>query len=342
MNFARFLFLSKTAKQNKLLLAIKAMKKHLVFKGAKFELYTPTLNPDHLVVVFGQSHPVLTGKINNKQLKQIAGCQSRLVLYYAYFHSAFGIQTYGGEGLHGDAHELYLSVGNAAPMYESAMKQFFPGVEKAKIALDQMHQVARKVIFYFGGLWRDALRMKDDKNTRKYAQAVDGQAFYDFLTPANITVYPVEGEKQYQHVLQNVRKLEQEIVSMENNYDFRVAKSKLGKTRKMSDFSQKELDLIKKHQSLVKRFNKVLGSDFRERATLELMRERAEGAEIAVFTMGVAHRKNYFKLVNSFLKNTRTAFLFVRAPELRPKYWLQILVLLGVLVGLGLLWSWLT
>ena len=316
------------------------MKKSGVFRGAKFDLYTPTLDPQHLVVVFGQSHPVLTGKINNRQLKQIVGCQSRLVMYYAYFHGTYGIKKFGGEGLHGDVNDLYLSVGKTGPLYEAAMKQFFPGLTKEKMTWRDMYDTAKKIIFYLGGLWRDALRTKNDPEIRKYAQTVDGQAYYDFLTPADIVIYPVEGEKQYQHVLENVKKLEREIEAMDNNYDYRVAKSKLGKTNKRSDFSEKEIRLLKQRGELVKEFNRVLGSDFRERATMQIMRERADKEEITVFTMGVAHRKNYRKLVNEYLKNTRTAFLFVRAPELIPRYWVGIVGLLGLLGFLGLVWGW--
>jgi hypothetical protein len=342
MNFSKFLIFSKKAKKNHLIQAISTMKKHPAFKGAKFDLYTPTLNPQHLVVVFGQSHPVLTGKINNRQLRQITGCQSRLVMYYAYFHGTHKIQKFGGEGLHGDANDLYLAAGKATPLYADAMKRLFPGLTKEKMTWQDMYDSAKKIVSYFGDLWRSALRIKNEADTRRYAQAVDGQAFYDFLTPANIVVYPVEGEKQYQHVLENVRRLEKEIVAIENNYDYRTASSKLKKTNKRSAFTDKEINLLKQRGKLVKEFNRVLGSDFRERATMEIMRERADKEEIVVFTMGVAHRKNYFKIVNSYLKNTRTAFLFVRPPELVPRYWIQILGLLGVLVGLGLIWSWLT
>ena len=341
MNFSKFLIFSKKAKKNRVIQAVLGMKKSGVFKGAKFDLYTPTLNPQHLVVVFGQSHPVLTGKINNRQLKQITGCQSRLVMYYAYFHGTYEISKFGGEGLHGDVNDLYLSIGSAGPLYTAAMKRFFPGLTREKMTWQNMSETAKKNISYLGGLWRNALRMKNDSEIRKYAQTVDGQAYYDFLTPADIVVYPVEGETQYQHVLENVKKLEREIVAMDNNYDYRVAKSKLGRTNKRSDFSDKEIRLLKEHGKLVKEFNRVLGSDFRERATMEIMRERADKEEIVVFTMGVAHRKNYKKLVNEYLKNTRTAFLFVRAPELIPRYWVQIVGLLGLLVGLGLIWSYL-
>ncbi len=338
MNFAKLLVFSGKAKQNPVIQMVRAIRKHPVFRGAKFDFYTPSLNPEKLIVVFGQAHPVLTGKISNKQLRQITGCQSRLVSYYAFFHSQFGMTKFGGEGLHGDANALYLSAGAATPLFDEAVQHLHLDVQKAGMSWNSMLALAQKVISHIGGLWRDALRMSNKRDIERYAQAVDGQAFYDYLSPAQIAMYPVEGETQYQHVLQNVRKLEQEIVALENNYDFRVAKSKLGRTNKRKDFSDKELDLLKKHQLLVKEFNRVLGSDFRERATMDIMRERADKEPLVVFTMGVAHRKNYKKLLHAYFSNTRTAFLFIRAPELVPKYWMQIVGLLVVLVGLGAIW----
>lgn len=307
--------------------AVQDMKLHPIFKGARFDLFSPVSDPKHLIVVLGQSHPVLTGSVNNSQLNQIVACQAKLTLIYAFFHAKFGINNFGGEGLYGDKNELYVAGGKTKPIFNETYVKFFPEKDAERLSLDEVYDVARKILTYFGSLWRDALRSKNPEMTAKYAALVDGKALYDYLTPDSITVYPVEGEQQYQFVLQNVRKLEQEIVALENNFDYRVAASKLKKTRKRKDFTDKEIDLLKKRAALVKEFNSILGSDFRERATLELMRDRAESAFISVFTMGVAHKRNYFQLVRQYLGNTQTAFLFITPPEIRYGFgWVTVLL----------------
>jgi hypothetical protein len=201
-----------------------------------------------------------------------------------------------------------------------------------------MHQVAKKILGYFGDRWREALRYNKPKDTASFASALDGTAFYDFLTPAYITVFPVEGEKQYQYVLKNIRDLEQQINRIEADSDYLTGAAKLKRREKGQKYTDKEIEMIKKKNSLVKEFNKILGSDFRERATLELMREKAADDKLVVFTMGVAHRKNYLRLVNSYLKGTKTAFLFVKAPELRPSYLRSIIILVAVLGVAAVIW----
>ena len=103
-----------------------------------------------------------------------------------------------------------------------------------------------------------------------------------------------------------------------------------------NEVKRAELEAVKQYNALVKEFNAVIGSDVREQATLEILGKKSLSSHLVVFTMGVGHRKNYLKLVDVYLKDSKTAFLFITPPELLTNWLLllglPLLILLGLLL----------
>lgn len=322
--FARF-------KKNKtpLLKSYFETKSHPVFKGARFDAYLPSFSPDRMIILLGQMHTVLSGSISNRVRRNIVACQARLLSYYAYFENIHHITSFGGEGevegaFVGDDQKSF-------ELYKNLEKKF---MMKGPYSMETLPEVAQKILSELGVLWQEELQRKSDqKLVSNLAFAISGQTLFDYLRNGAIQSYPIEGEKPYQRVLQGITELGRVISNVENSYEMRVVRQRGGKA-----ISDKESAVVKEYNSLVGQFNTLIKSDIRERATLEILREKSRAQPLMVFTMGVGHRKNYLRLVNEYFAESNTMFVFISAPELLLSWWKLIgipLLILAVLFGIG-------
>ena len=327
MNF-RFLF-HFLKKENPILKTISGLKRHRAFTTSRFDLYLPTIHPDHLIVLLGQMHTVFSGSISNRERKKIVACQTRLVEFYEYFYTVHGISSFGSEGMYegfSGADDL-----RSFKLYQGVMKTL--KLEKPS-SKEQLLPVAQQILSELGRLWQEELKSSSDISVlQNLAMAVSGQTLFDYLHEGNINSFPIEGERQYKRVLEGISALGKEIERVENTYEMRVVRQRDGKAS-----NEKETQAVRNYNALVKEFNGVIGSDIREKATLDILRERSNNAPMTVFTMGVGHRKNYLKLASEFFGGSNTAFLFITPKELLPNWWCILgLPFLALMLVIGLL-----
>ena len=318
MNLSFLSRFSKSRKSNAIFQIVDHIQKHPVFKGARIDVFTPTLHPEKLIVLLGQMHTVWKGRIGNRERKKIVNCQARLCSYYAYFEQFHNVAEFGGEGIYAGLQTSFrdrLIFG----LYELIRNKL--GVPR-DIRLEQISSAARDILKELGAEWHQELRAQNDlKKIQMYAGAVSGQTLFSYLNDGRIRVYPIEGEKDYQNVLRGIDNLGRRIEKLEQSYEMKVVRQRGGRPKNSA-----ELEAVKQYNALVKEFNAVIGSDVREQATLEILRKKSLSSHLVVFTMGVGHRKNYLKLVDVYLKDSKTAFLFITPPELLTNW----LLLLGL------------
>jgi hypothetical protein len=335
MNISFLSRFSKTRKTNAVLKVIDAMRDSKVFRRSRLDVYSANIRPKKLVIVLGQMHTVWKGsKIGNKERNKIISCQARLCQYYAYFYQFHQVQAFGGEGIY-KGMDAHFSQQVSAKLYQE--------IEERQsiahpVAQEHLGEVAGKILSDLGGQWHESLRGADLKKVQHLAASVSGQTLFHYLSDGKAQAYPIEGEKAYQHVLAGITHLGDQIAKLEQKPAFRYVKQRGGKVK-----SQEEAQAVMQYNALVKEFNRLIGSDIRERATFELLREKSQNDPLLIYTMGIAHRKNYLNIVDEMLKNTDVAFVFVTPPELLVSWWVKIwipvviLILLvwlnGVLVG---------
>ncbi|MDP3976311.1 MAG: hypothetical protein Q8P95_05355 [bacterium] len=326
-------FLTRFRKSNNEVLRwIRQMKKSPVFKRARFDVYSPSLNPQRLVILLGQMHTVWKGKIGDRERKKIVGCQARLCSYYAFLRQTHGLTEFGGEGMYEglDVEAMHLT---CAPLYKEMEKRL--GLPE-QVAVEELARTAGKILWELGKEWQRELRLQRNvPRIQLYAAAVSGQTLFHFLCEGDVRVYGIEGEQAYQHVLENINHLGEQMRKLEDTYEMRIVKQQGGRAR-----DEKQVETVKQYNALVKEFNRVIGSDIRERATMEILLEKSQTAPLVVFTMGVGHRKNYLQLVNEYFKDSSTAFVFVTPPELLVNWWVAIGVPLLILIGVVIANGW--
>ncbi|MDP2691956.1 MAG: hypothetical protein Q8O95_06175 [bacterium] len=333
MNLAFFSRFSKHRKVNSVFQILSQMRRHPVFRWARFDVYTPTLHPKKLILLLGQVHTVWKGKIGNRERRKIVNCQARLCSYYAYLEQFHQVRQFGGEGIYDGLESRFYDQVSFALYQEMEEKLGF----HRPVLLDQITAVAKKILKELGEEWHKVLLdQRDLSRIQRLSAAVSGQTLFNFLSEGRVRVYPIEGEGAYQHVLQGISQLGARISKLENTSEFRMVRQRGGKSK-----SVKESEVILQYNALVKEFNQVIGSDLRERATMEILRKKAEEDSLVVFTMGVGHRKNYLRLVDEYLRGSGVAFVFVTAPELRVSWWIVIVVPMVILGGLMFLGWWL-
>jgi len=316
MNLAFFSRFSKTRKTNGTFRIVDHIRKHPVFKKSRVDLYTSDFHPEKLVVLLGQMHTVWKGKIGNRERKKIVKCQARLCSYYAYFEQFHNINKFGGEGLY-DGLEISYRDTASFDLYRQLEKKL--SIQRP-VRLEQLAKVASRILAELGKDWHNELRLQRNlKRIQVYAAAVSGQTLFNFLNEGRIRVFPVEGERAYQHVLEKINHLGDRIAKLEQSYELKVVRQRGGKVK-----TEKESEVIKQYNALVKEFNRIIGSDLRERATMDILKEKSELEKVVVFTMGVGHRKNYLKLADQFFRGKKTAFVFITPPELLINWWIAI------------------
>lgn len=332
MNHSFFARFSKHRKTNEVLRSLDALKSSAVFRGARCDTYLPTLQPTRLIVLLGQVHTVWKGKIGNRERKNIVNCQARLCAYYEYFEQFHGVREFGGEGLY-EGVETSFSDGACFQLYAEIEKKL---EIQRPVPIEQIPRVAKDILGELGRRWHEAILEKSDlQKIQLYAAAVSGMTLFNFLNDEKVHVFPVEGESAYRQVLSGVNRFGEEIEKLDQTSEMRSIRQRGGKVK-----TQQELQVLKRYNKVVEDFNRVLTSDIRERATLELMMEKASQSPVVVFTMGVGHRKNYLRMVPSVVRGSTTAFLFVTPPELRPNLWLLIGLPVLILVVLVVINTW--
>lgn len=294
---------------------LRQLKKSDVFKGARFDVFSPKAESKKIVFILGQVHTVWRGNIGNRERNNIVRCQERLCRYYGYFAEVLDLRSFGSEGMY---------EGLQTSSQDRRCFQLYREVEK-KVG-------AEKILPELGKRWHQELReKKDEEALRLYASAVCGQTLFQYFQRGKVVSYPIEGEAAYQYVLRGVNHLGERIRKLEDSSEFRAVKQRGGKTK-----DEKEVEKIRQYNALVREFNAVIGSDLRERATLGLLRERLSHDDLVVLTMGVGHRENYRRLAPDFCEANDAAFVFVTPPELLLSWWWMIGI--PVLVLIVLIW----
>ncbi|MGE3278999.1 MAG: hypothetical protein AB7J40_04390, partial [Candidatus Altimarinota bacterium] len=304
------------------------LKKHTVFRRARFDVVLPDQPPEKMVILLGQVHTVWKGKIGNRERKQIVRCQSRLCSYYAYFEQFLQVRSFGGEGIY---------EGLNTSFHDEQNFRLYRDIERKiqlqhPIPLEKLSEAAERMLHELGREWhRELLNQNNLKNIQLLAAAVSGQSLFNYLRDGQIDMYPIEGELAYRRVLEGITRLGHQIEKLEQTEEIRAVRSRDGKAK-----TEKEAEKILHLNALIQEFNRVIGSDIRERATFEILRQKSEQDSAVIFTMGIGHRKNYLSLVKEYFGESSTVFVFITAPELLINWWLTIGVPITILLILSL------
>lgn len=333
MNYWRFRGLSRVAQRNHVFRIIDVFRNHLVMKGARLDVACGIADPQKVVIILGQVHTVWRGKIGHRERRQIVACQARLCSYYALFEELYDLTEFGGEGLY-EGVSTDFADRKCFELYEPIRRRLV--ADNRVLTPEELPTVAVKILDELAKRWQEELRHQRDIGTlRLYASAVSGQTLFNFLTPNEIRVFGVEGEEAYRKVLKVVDELGERLAQLEQTHAFRAVRQRNGKVQ-----TSKERDAVLLYNELAEQFNRMIKSDIRERATLELLVEKAKKADMTVLTMGYGHRKNYLRLARRSLKGTDIAFVFLTPPELLPHLWLRIGVPVLFLLTFGIVWWW--
>jgi hypothetical protein len=306
----------KWKKMNHAVQTIDAIKKHPVFKRSRIDHFLPGQAPENLVILLGQVHTVWKGRIGNRERKLIVRCQARLCSYYAYFERFLGVRKFGGEGIYEGLNTSFHDAKNFQLYRELEKKMRI----QHPVSLENISDEAEKILHELGKEWhRELLSQSDIKKIQLYSSAVSGQSLFNYLRDGRIEMYPIEGEKEYQRVLEGVNILGRQIEQLENSEEIKMVRARGGKVK-----TEEEAEKVRSLNSIVKEFNRVIGSDIREKATFEILRQKVESEPVVIFTMGVGHRKNYLSLLKKNFGESATAFVFITPPELLINWWLAI------------------
>jgi len=313
-------------KTNSTVQTIEQLKRHPVFKRARFDVILPDQPPQKMVILLGQVHTVWKGKIGNRERKQIVRCQARLCSYYAYFERFLQVRSFGGEGIY---------EGLNTSFHDDQNFQLYREIERKiqlqhPIALEKLPEVAEGILQELGREWhRELLNQISLKRIQLFAGAVSGQSLFNYLRDGQIEMYPIEGELAYRRVLEGINRMGRQIEKLEQTEEIRAVRSRDGKAK-----TEKEAGKVEHLNALIQEFNRIIGSDIRERATFEILRQKIENTPIAIFTMGIGHRKNYLSLVKDYFGESTTAFVFVTAPELLVNWWLMVGIPIVILLNI--------
>lgn len=322
---------SRASSSNAIMKMIREMRSHSVFKRARFDVYSGTLKPKKMVVLLGQVHTVWKGKIGNRERNMIVRCQARLCSYYAFFEGVYDVRSFGGEGIYEGLNTSFHD--------QFSFQLYQQQLDRLEISLPvdirNLPEVSTRILNGLAHEWHDQLRRQTSlERIQQLAGAVSGQSLFQFLNGRKVEVFPVEGQQAYRKVLMAINALGAQIEKLESTESFRYVKQRGGNIK-----TEKEAQVIQQYNALVKEFNHMIGSDIRERATFEILKERAEQERVVVFTMGVGHRSRYLQLANEYFSDQEIAFVFITPPELLPRWKVIIGVPLLVLITL-LFVSW--
>ncbi len=327
MNTSRLARWTKAWDTNPIWAQIKQLRSAELFRGARFDIFSSTTNPQRLIVLLGQVHTVWSGSISNRQRQQIVRCQARLASYYDHFIHRHQVNRFGAEGLY-EGIDTRFSDQQVFQLYRESEKQLKirPGDHEQGI-----YAVAVRLFAHLGAKWQEALRFRHStKLIQQLAASVSGQTLLNYWMEGQLETYPVEHQRAYQQVLKGVNQLGQQIQKLQNTQEIRFVVQRGGKAT-----NAKEAQAVRQLNALIIRHNKLLGSDIRERATFTLLLEEVEKSSPVVFTMGIGHRRNYIKLCSEFLKGSDTAFVVVTPPELRVSWLIKLgLPILGLFLVL--------
>jgi len=309
------------------------LKKSSTFKRAHFRVYIPNKHSKKVIIALGQVHTVLTGRISGRTAKKIAKNQARLYMYYRYFFRKIKIAFFGEEGV---THQVTSGLFR----YNlDGLNQSLSTMEKEYIKSGKGdYGGLKKILIRLSLKWQSMLSMFQNSPAQvsPYANVVSGATLYS-LENSDVSFFAIEGEKSYRFVLNKITSLEQDISRAKSDFAFKEAVAKGYKK-----LTQNEYNAVKICNAKVKLFNQILGSTLRDEATLQSFKDRLLNQDVLVYTIGMAHEKNLFKLANGMLKDDNISLIMIMSPELwfwkAVLKWIKLVFWMMMFFGIVVLW----
>lgn len=340
MNIYPFRIFISEEKKGAALKFIESLKKAETFKHARFDVFIPHAATSKVIICLGQKHTVHRGRVSKWGAKHTAKVQARLFEYYRYFHHKWNVHSFGAEGV------IANGKGSKYRYHDELLENALSSkeIEQLKAEDEAVHlDTVTKILKRLAVEWYRKMKIfghdltYGQREIAPYASAVNGLRLYNYLAE-NVTFYPIEGESAYMQVSAGVQKNQEEMIRMESDRFYRSAREK-----KWKNLTKEEYDATVKYNLLVKDFNKVIKSNYREKASLALALENLSHTNVGepaltVFTMGIGHRTNYKWLVPRYLKSADSAFVLITAPELW--WWKHVIVRsceILLLIGFGVM-----
>lgn len=253
-------------------------------------------NLDRLVIGIGQVHPVLTGRYNFWQARQIAKVQGWIFELCQILLQKYKVHSFGEEGYSEDGAGVFRS-----RLHPSILSEFRKVIHEHKLTESFLLDTAQD--------WRRALKRGNQKEVQRTHTALNALTLLQ-ATHDRVTVFPIEQKDVHGRIGEALKHLQQQIAAVEETGAFQRARSKQGKK-----LTKEEYDAASKRNVLIKEFNRILNDPERERSILREVLEHADNVPITVFLLGNAHKKRFLKLAKAHVPDD-VAFVWVTPPAL--------------------------
>jgi hypothetical protein len=225
-----------------------------------------------LIIGIGQVHPVLSGKFERFQARQIANVQAEIFTVCRYLSRSQEVMSFGQEGYAGQGH---------ARLPQDALT-------KLKAAAGDRTGVKR-VLRSTASTWRKALHKGDAKQAASACMCLNGIALLQALNKG-ITMFPIEQKDVHSAIGQSIARLQHELHQIETSSLFQSVQRKGGK-----GLTKAEYESAVMRNKLIKQFNKVIAHPERDRSILREVIKHSD-KDITVFILGAAHRSGFLTL----------------------------------------------
>ncbi len=301
---------------------LRTLKGSNIFKKSFIEVYIPHKNCDKTIIALGQMHTVLKGDISRWSAKKIAKTQARLYFYYKYFYENLSIRFLGEEGVTEQHTAGYFRYNL------NALKECIPETEMNLIRQGQTDfKLIKKILVNLSLKWQKMIKILPPEKVAGYANNVSGSMLYS-LENKDIYFYAIEGEKEYRFVLNKITGLQTEVETLKRSSVYNNAKRKGFK-----NLDKEEYNTVILINNKIKTFNNILSSSLRDEATLSALSHKIKDINPIIYTIGMAHKKNLFKLAKKKLNNI--SLIMIIPPELW--FWQHIISLTKKIVFLLLI-----
>lgn len=311
------------------------LKKQTPFRWSHFDIIAPNIKADKVILCFGQIHTVPRGKLSYFTCRKIATVQARLFTYYSFLHENKVIESFGVEGLT-DIHKSALLKYNN----ESLAQNISPREMKQLETKGKDMKAVKNIFIRLAKKWHQLLKRfpNTPQEVAPIANLIDGLRMLALFDP-QLTIYPIEGEQEYQYVAKNIGELQNTLYFQERSPEMVKAKQK-----KYKNLTEEEYKAVKDYQSTVKKYNALLKAPIREEAHISLALRQLETRKLTAFVMGIGHRYNLLFKAKNMLKKQNTVFIFITPQELwlwkAIVMWIKRLFLLGIIAGIIWLYFW--
>lgn len=303
------------------------------FRWAHFDILIQSPKNQKTILCFAQIHTVNRGKVTAYMAKRIARVQARLFTFFKFLLDQKIVQSFGVEGITDSYGQNDLRFDNRSLAAGLKTRDI-----KTLQTRENPYKLVKKIFIKLSKQWQKHLTKypNDPSKVAQYSSKINAMRMLNFLDP-NFRIYPIEGEKEFRFITQNMEQHHNRIHELEQDTNFISAAEK-----SFRGLTGPEMIAVNLLNSEIKKLNNLLEAPIREEAQLQLALRKLEQSEVTAFVMGVGHRDNLLQAAKKILRHKDTSFVLITPQELwlwkSAVWWMKRILLVISLIGLYILW----